>query len=144
MAITVECLLNDASSRNYVARVSCKTCKFLQEKIFNFFLHFVGSCKNLAGICTKYCCKIPSSSYKIQENLCTFFCKNAHVLQDSLVRLFLLGCSIFPVCKALRDKRWLMFSACLILLPFSFHTYVASISAKHHNVASNISQATLA
>ena len=63
----------------------------------------------------------------------------------NLARSFLLGCSIFPVCRVLRDKGWLMFIACLILLPFSLHTYVTkcSINEKHHNVTSHISHVTL-
>ena len=37
-------------SRNDLARLSCIMCTFLQEKVLNSFLDFVGSCRNPAGI----------------------------------------------------------------------------------------------
>ena len=51
MPLPVEVILQDSS---------CMTCTFLQEKVLNFFLHFVGSCKNLAGILQESCMHIPA------------------------------------------------------------------------------------
>ena len=75
-------------SRNNLAALSCKTCAFLQEKDFNFFLVF---CRILQESCVHVPARFLQDPTKCKKKLRTFSCKIVQVLQDTLARLFLLG-----------------------------------------------------